>query len=260
MKELQRKQGHDPGSCELGLGFANILKTCFCCVLLHTTAKSTVISENPMKGWRHGILSTELRVFLLFFQIGTGYSIRREGLQAWNLRLGNRNPAPATHIGRQRASLTRSDFLEGVCEQYQCVDDQTCKESLRGYVDDFDVSCPVPKWNCYCGWKYAFMAGGHGFETPRYQNGTNSTGAECMGLMYAFSVWSYFSLKWMIKWVLLATLVSCVVLLCFGKKRIRCDHHEASLWNEFPKVLWPSASLQWWLPCSVRRMDCGCYP
>lgn len=222
----------DPVS--LGLHFANILKTCFCFVLLHTTAKSTVISENPMKGWRHGILSTELRLFLLFFQIGTAVPSGEKDCKHGTYVSETESCTCDPHW--KTAGITDTlDFLEGVCEQYQCVDDQTCKESLRGYVDDFDVSCPVPKWNCYCGWKYAFMAGGHGFETPRYQNGTNSTGAECMGLMYAFSVWSYFSLKWMIKWVLCMTLVSCVVLLCFGKKRIRCDHHEASLWNEFRK-------------------------
>lgn len=135
------------------------------------------------------------------------------------------------------------DFLEGVCEQYQCVSDQVCRENLRGHIDLDYVSCPVPKWNCYCGWKYAFMSGWHGFETPRYENVTNSTGAvrnstgaECMGVMYTFSVWSYLTLKWLIQQVVIITLTLFVVLLCFGKKRIRCDHHDPSLLKEIRKL------------------------
>ena len=137
------------------------------------------------------------------------------------------------------------DFLEGVCEQYQCVNAETCKENLRGYVDldDLaDVQCPVPQWNCYCGWKYAFMSGWHGFETPRLATNssgavTNITGAECMGVMYTFSVWSSLTLKWLIQKVLLVTLISFIALLLFGKKRVRCDHHDPSLLKEIRKLV-----------------------
>ena len=117
------------------------------------------------------------------------------------------------------------------------------------------------KWNCYCGWKYAFMAGGHGFETPRYQNGTNSTGAECMGLMYAFSVLVVFQPEMDDKvgavhdFGLLRSF--CCVL---ARNVFAVTIMKPPCGTSFRKCCGPSASLQWWLPCSVRRMDCGCYP
>eukprot|EP00438_Fugacium_kawagutii_P006541 Skav222197 [mRNA] locus=scaffold1745:70942:72680:- [translate_table: standard] len=83
------------------------------------------------------------------------------------------------------------------------------------------------------------MAGGHGFETERLENvtnGTEYTGAECMGLMYTFSMWSYFTLLWMVQKVFIITLICFIGLLVVGKKRVRCDHHDPSLLKEIRKL------------------------
>lgn len=123
------------------------------------------------------------------------------------------------------------DFLEGVCEQYQCIDDATCKEILN--LDDFDVSCPIPKWNCYCGWKYAFKNSFHGYEVSK---SVNSTGAECMGAMYTFSVWSTLTVWWLMKQTLWMVLILTLVCIPIGKKRIRCDHHDPCLSSELRRL------------------------
>ena len=80
MKELQRKRGHDQGSCELGMGFANILKTCFCFVQLYTKAKSTVSSETSHEGlapWHSEHSASRLPAV---FPHRHCYSIARQGL------------------------------------------------------------------------------------------------------------------------------------------------------------------------------------
>merc|ERR1719498_1359734 len=59
------------------------------------------------------------------------------------------------------------DFFEGVCEQYHCKSDLICQQVLG--IEG--ASCPVTNWNCYCGWKYAFMLAGHGYETPNKEGG-----------------------------------------------------------------------------------------
>jgi len=116
------------------------------------------------------------------------------------------------------------DFFEGVCEQYHCESDAKCQEVL-GIPG---AKCTVPGWNCACGWEYAFMMEGHGYETP-----TKRGGGECMGVMYTFSVSTsmaleeYFSQAWFY-----ALLIAVVFLPC-GRKRFNCDHHRPSLWNVF---------------------------
>jgi len=119
------------------------------------------------------------------------------------------------------------DFLEGVCEQYHCQSDQLCSDLLG-----FEATCPKPGWNCYCGWHWALQAGGHGFET---QNKTH--GAECMGIMYTFSVWATEGL-----WRIMCFLWKCfgiaaLVMFPFGRKRTICDHHWPSIWNSARRCL-----------------------
>jgi len=113
------------------------------------------------------------------------------------------------------------DFLEGVCEQFHCQSDKQCQEILQIP----EAACPVPNWNCYCSFKWAFWNSGHGYETDR--NG----GAECMGVMYAFSIWSTEWLCWFMQeaWKLFPPLV--VLTIPFGRKRSICDHHTPSIWN-----------------------------
>ncbi|CAE7232594.1 hypothetical protein AK812_SmicGene20025 [Symbiodinium microadriaticum] len=113
------------------------------------------------------------------------------------------------------------DFLEGVCEQFRCESDKQCRE----FLGDF-ASCPVPNWNCYCGWGKSYENGYRGFENER---------AECMGLMYTFSVWTTETLWYVfqIAWKVFPLLS--IFFIVFGRKRVRCDHHDTSLWND---VLW----------------------
>lgn len=113
------------------------------------------------------------------------------------------------------------DFFEGICEQYHCESDAKCEEVL-GIPG---ATCPVKGWNCYCGWKYAFMFEGHGYED------THDGGGECMGAMYTFSVSmsmvleTYFAKAW------IYALVIAACFLPFGRKRLSCDHHRPSIWN-----------------------------
>jgi len=115
------------------------------------------------------------------------------------------------------------DFFEGICEQYHCESDAKCEEVLKIP----GATCPVKGWNCYCGWSYAFMFEGHGYED------THDGGGECMGVMYTFSVSMsmvleiYFAKAW------IYALAMAVCLLAFGRKRLNCDHHRPSLWNAF---------------------------
>ena len=124
------------------------------------------------------------------------------------------------------------DFLEGVCEQYHCIDDSTCQKEL-GIPG---ASCPVPSWNCYCGWEYALSNGWRGYEIPRSENGTD-TGAECMGIMYTISVWGALTVGRTMEWVFKGTLLLALLCSLVGKRRIRCDHHDPSLLKEIRRCL-----------------------
>mmetsp|Transcript_3444 Transcript_3444/g.8077 ORF Transcript_3444/g.8077 Transcript_3444/m.8077 type:complete len:545 (+) Transcript_3444:51-1685(+) len=117
------------------------------------------------------------------------------------------------HEGWSTAGITDTvDWLEGVCEQYHCDSDSVCQSIL----DIPDATCPVPGWNCYCGWARA------GFE--------NSKG-ECMGFMYTFSVWTTQVVEQLMSHLWKAVLLIAVFMLPFGRKRAICDHHCPSLWN-----------------------------
>jgi len=113
------------------------------------------------------------------------------------------------------------DFLEGVCEQFHCQSDEQCQDILH----ISDATCPVRNWNCYCSFKYAFWNMGHGYET------NDRGGAECMGVMYAFSIFSTEWLWWFMQEAWKVFFVLAALALPFGRKRSICDHHTPSLWN-----------------------------
>lgn len=110
------------------------------------------------------------------------------------------------------------DFLEGVCEQFHCKSDEDCQKVLG----ISDATCPVPNWNCYCNFKFAFYNGGHGFENDK---------GECMGIMYAFSVWGTQGSWWLICNAWRGFLIAALVALPVGRKRSICDHQWPSIWN-----------------------------
>mmetsp|Transcript_61245 Transcript_61245/g.145791 ORF Transcript_61245/g.145791 Transcript_61245/m.145791 type:complete len:628 (+) Transcript_61245:87-1970(+) len=123
------------------------------------------------------------------------------------------------------------DFLEGVCEQYRCQDSESCQMKL-GIPG---ASCPVPGWNCYCGWEYAWQNLGHGYETPAGVPG----GAECMGIMYTFSIWSTEKMEVILAYAWILFVSMAVLMLPFGRKRAICDHHRPSLWLFFRSMCCP---------------------
>lgn len=122
--------------------------------------------------------------------------------------------------GWSTAGITDTvDFLEGVCEQFHCTDDQSCA-AILGIPG---ALCPVKGWNCYCGLNsYAFENAFHGHETDK---------AECMGLMYALSIAASEAVEyyWIKAWYYFAIVAA--VLIPFGRKRMICDHHRPSLWT-----------------------------
>ena len=107
--------------------------------------------------------------------------------------------------------------------KYQCQDDTTCQEILNIP----DARCPVPTWNCYCGWSWAIANLGHGYETP---HAGRPGGAECMGVMYTFSVWGSEVMEVILLHIWKFFAVVAAVSLPFGRKRAMCDHHRPSLW------------------------------
>jgi len=109
-------------------------------------------------------------------------------------------------------------FLQGSCDQYLCESNELCELHLgiQG------ARCPVPKWNCYCGWSYALSNWGRGFE--------NSKG-KCMGLMYTFSAWITYSVESFMSTVWRLILLLALILLPFGRKRANCDHHRPTMWT-----------------------------
>jgi len=114
------------------------------------------------------------------------------------------------------------DFLEGVCEQYHCQSDKICQDVL-GIPE---ATCPVKGWNCYCGWRWSWENGWHGYETPEKKGG-----GECMGIMYTFSLWATESLEMVCLEVWKYFLALAFLALPFGRKRAICDHHAPSMWN-----------------------------
>lgn len=120
------------------------------------------------------------------------------------------------------------DFLEGVCEQYRCESDNECQNILG--IDY--ATCPIKGWNCYCGWEWAVKFGGHGWETPQRDGG-----AECMGVMYTFSVWATVGVTSLLSSAWMVFLPLAIVCLPFGKKRSMCDHQRPSLWNWIRRLL-----------------------
>eukprot|EP00927_Polykrikos_kofoidii_P058361 TRINITY_DN5283_c1_g1_i2.p1 TRINITY_DN5283_c1_g1~~TRINITY_DN5283_c1_g1_i2.p1 ORF type:complete len:596 (+),score=46.27 TRINITY_DN5283_c1_g1_i2:160-1788(+) len=114
------------------------------------------------------------------------------------------------------------NYAEGVCEQFMCQSDAQCQQ-LLGIPS---ATCPIKSWNCYCGWQYAYQNMGHGYETLKKRGG-----AECMGIMYAFSAWTALSTLSVMTAVWKIVLVLAFLLLPFGRKRCTCDHHCISLWN-----------------------------
>jgi len=113
------------------------------------------------------------------------------------------------------------NFLEGVCSQFECRTDQHCQQVL-GFSD---ATCPVRGWNCFCGLGKAFEKLGHGYES------TDRGGAECMGVMYYFSVQTTWMLMLAMKTLWKGFVVLAVLALPFGRKRTVCDHHWPSLWH-----------------------------
>lgn len=134
------------------------------------------------------------------------------------------NKSCACFEGWATAGITDTvNFLEGVCEQFLCTSDEDCRIRLRLP----DATCPVRRWNCYCGWEKAWAHAGHGYETPGAQGG------ECMGVMYTFSLWISDLLWRVLTRLWCYTLGTAFVLLPFGCRRTRCRHHRASLVNAF---------------------------
>jgi len=131
--------------------------------------------------------------------------------------------------GWSTAGITDTiDWIGGTCEQYHCQSDNVCQDVLGMPW----ATCPIPGWNCYCGWGEAIKLGGHGFE---------NAGGKCMGLMYTFSVWTTHKVEWAMYWLWQVVLVLAVLLLPFGRKRAICDHHWPSLWNGIRRfMLWPT--------------------
>lgn len=121
------------------------------------------------------------------------------------------------------------DFVEGVCEQYHCVSDEVCQERLKIPSS----TCPIKGWNCYCGWEWAVKNKWHGWETPTSDEG----GAECMGVMYTFSFTAARELRSVLEWVWTPFAILALLSLPFGRKRVRCDHHQPSLSNFIRKCL-----------------------
>jgi len=98
-----------------------------------------------------------------------------------------------------------------------------------------DATCPIEGWNCYCGAWYALQFWGHGYETARPTDqdrlDSGDTGAECMGVMYSFSVGGTEWVLWILHWLWIPFSIVAMIALPFGRKRARCDHHTPSLWN-----------------------------
>lgn len=114
------------------------------------------------------------------------------------------------------------DYFQGSCNQYMCTSDELCVNVTQVP----DAKCLVHKWNCYCGFKYAFDAYWSGKETDEPLNG-----GKCMGVLYTTSVYLtelslHYCEYWWIRWLMAAA-----VLLPFGRKRTICDHHDPSLYN-----------------------------
>lgn len=127
--------------------------------------------------------------------------------------------------GWRTAGITDTlDWIEGSCNQFQCESDKHCQDALG--IEG--AHCPVVGWNCYCGWGYAMMDKGKGWD-PR-KDGTQLDG-ECMGVMYTFSLDATSSLKDFLEWAWMPFVTIAVLLLPFGRKRAVCDHHKPSLWN-----------------------------
>jgi len=147
-------------------------------------------------------------------------------------------------VGWGTAGITDTlDFLEGVCEQYHCQSDQLCQEVLE--IDN--AQCVVKNWNCYCGFAYALMNGMHGYEVNKEQRG----GAECMGIMYAFSIWATQWVEWVMSLAWKFFVVLALFALPWGRKRTFCDHHQRSMWN------WLRQRVGWTVVC---RGDCSMSP
>lgn len=112
-------------------------------------------------------------------------------------------------------------WIEGVCDQYQCVSDESCVEALR--IDG--AQCPIHGWNCYCGWTYAFSNMLSGYESK------GRKGGKCMGVMYASSTWVTLGCMSFVTHAYKVFFLIAFLLLPFGRKRANCDHHRPSLWN-----------------------------
>eukprot|EP00929_Paragymnodinium_shiwhaense_P105433 TRINITY_DN70452_c0_g1_i1.p1 TRINITY_DN70452_c0_g1~~TRINITY_DN70452_c0_g1_i1.p1 ORF type:complete len:1359 (+),score=246.84 TRINITY_DN70452_c0_g1_i1:139-4215(+) len=124
---------------------------------------------------------------------------------------------------RESGITDPTNFLTGACDQYRCSSDEKCVDHLG--IEG--ATCPMPTWNCYCGWSYAWDNLLGGYETPVHR----SKGGKCMGVMYTFAFWATYTLRGFLYHSWRVFFWMSLALLPFGRKRANCDHHRPSLWR-----------------------------
>ena len=118
------------------------------------------------------------------------------------------------------------EMLEGVCSQYECVDDATCRHAT-GVAE---ATCVVPGWNCLCPFSYSLKSNMEGYDTYHDVDGKGS-GGRCMGILFFLSVRGSTASASAMKAGWLPFLVAAILLLPFGQRRVTCTHHESSVHN-----------------------------
>jgi len=114
------------------------------------------------------------------------------------------------------------NWLEHKCEQFQCETDNQCQTLLFA-----DASCPVPGWNCDCGWAHAT-----GFE-----GGVEKNNAKCMGIIYIWSVRLTEWTLWLMQHAWKILVYALAPTLFFGQTKVRCECHDPNVFRLFSDIV-----------------------
>jgi len=142
------------------------------------------------------------------------------GHGTWNYSIGE----CACQPGWRFAGITDPiNYMKRACTQFGCSSDDHCYNETGVEMS----ACPMPGWNCYCGWGHALQASLNRASASGLEDKTS----KCMGIMYTLCFFMTRKLEWLVVNLPYPFVFLACLGIPFGKKRLVCDHHRKTIWT-----------------------------